>query len=124
MFVMLKIEHSFTLWANGHLTMDIIKSAQQSGIRFKFIGQQKDWAFTFDKWGHGVNDYVASMLEMESKNRLGLCDEAREMVKASKGCSRLRLKPNQQRLLDGVLFSKKVSLPLLLEVSVLQLVNL
>ena len=91
---MLKIEHSFTLWANGHLTMDVIKSAQRSGTRFKFIGQQKDWAFTFDKWGRRMNDYVASMLEMESKNRLGLCDEARQMAKsiakkASKGLSAL-----------------------------------
>ena len=72
MFVMLKIEHSFTLWANGHLTMGVIKSAQWSGMRFKFIGQQKDWAFTFHKWGCRVNDYVASVLEMESKNHLGL----------------------------------------------------
>ena len=69
---MLKIECGFTLWANGHLTMDVIESAQRSGTRFKFIGQQKDWAFTFDKWGCGVNDYVVSMLEMESKNCLGL----------------------------------------------------
>ena len=28
MLVMLKIECGFTLWANGHLTMDIIESAQ------------------------------------------------------------------------------------------------
>ena len=94
MFVMLKVERGFTLWANGHLTMDVIESAQRSGTRFKFIGQQKDWAFTFDKWGRGVNDYVASMLEMESKNHLGLCDEARQMAKsmakkASKGLSAL-----------------------------------
>ena len=90
MFVMLKIECGFTLWANGHLTMDVIESAQRSGTRFKFIGQQKDWAFTFDKWGRRVNDYVASVLEMESKNRLGLCDEARQMAKkASKGLSAL-----------------------------------
>ena len=90
MFIMLKIECGFTLWANGHLTMDVIESAQRSGTRFKFISQQKDWAFTFDKWGRGVNDYVVSMLEMESKNRLGLCDEARQMAKkASKGLSAL-----------------------------------
>ena len=91
MFVMLKIERGFTLWANGHLTMDVIESAQRSGMRFKFISQQKDWAFSFDKWGHGMNDYVASMLEMEC---LGLCDEARQMAKsitkkASKGLSAL-----------------------------------
>ena len=28
MFVMLKIERGFTLWVNGHLTMDVIESAQ------------------------------------------------------------------------------------------------
>ena len=103
MFVMLKIEHGFTLWANGHLTMDVIESAQQSGTRFKFIGQQKDWAFNFDKWGRGVNDYVASMLKMESKNHLGLCDEARQMVKsivkkASKGLSALFMSETQAQL--------------------------
>ena len=42
----------------------------------------------------GVNDYVASVLEMESKNHLGLCNEARQMAKsiakkASKGLSAL-----------------------------------
>ena len=99
MFVMLKVERGFTLWANGHLTMDVIESAQRSGTRFKFIGQQKDWAFTFDKWGRGVNDYVASVLEMESKNRLGLCDEARQMAKkASKGLSALFTSETQAQL--------------------------
>ena len=63
-------------------------------MRFKFIGQQKDLAFTFDKWGCGVNDYVASVLEMESKNHLALCNKARQMAKsmakkASKGLSTL-----------------------------------
>lgn len=77
----LKVERGFTLWANGHLTIDIVESAQRSGTRFKFIGQQKDWAFSFDKWGRGVTDYVASVLEMEPKNRLALCDEARQMAK-------------------------------------------
>ena len=48
--------------------------------KFKFIGQQ-DWAFSSDKWGLGVNDYIVSVLEMESGNRLALCDEARQMVK-------------------------------------------
>ena len=100
MFVMLKIECGFTLWANGHLTMDIIESAQRSGMRFKFIGQQTDWAFTFDKWGHRVNNYVVSVLEMESKNHLGLCDEARQMVKsimkkASKGLLALFMSETQ-----------------------------
>ena len=100
MFVMLKIERGFTLWANGHLTMDIIESAQRSGTRFKFIGQQKDWAFTFDKWGCGVNDYVASVLKMESKNHLGLCNKARQMAKsiakkASKGLSALFMSETQ-----------------------------
>ena len=103
MFVMLKIECGLTLWANGHLTMDVIESAQRSGTRFKFIGQQKDWAFTFDKWGCGVNDYVVSVLEMESKNRLGLCDKARQMVKsmakkASKGLSALFTSETQAQL--------------------------
>ena len=103
MFVMLKIERGFTLWANGHLTMDVIESAQRSGMRFKFIGQQKDWAFTFDKWGHGVNDYVASMLKMESKNCLGLCNKARQMAKsitkkASKGLSALFTSETQAQL--------------------------
>ena len=50
-------------------------------MRFKFIGQEKDWAFTFDKWGHGVNDYVVSMLGMEPRNHLALCNEARQMAK-------------------------------------------
>ena len=37
-----------------------------------------------------MNDYVASVLEMESKNCLGLYNEARQMVKkASKGLSAL-----------------------------------
>ena len=49
--------------------------------RFKFIGQQKDWAFTFNKWGHGVNNYVVSMLRMEPRNHLALCDKARQMAK-------------------------------------------
>ena len=44
----------------------------------------------------GVNDYVASVLEMESKNRLGLCDEARQMAKkASKGLSALFMSETQ-----------------------------
>ena len=72
-------------------------------MRFKFIGQQKDWAFIFDKWGHGVNDYVASVLEMESKNHLGLCDEPRQMVKsimkkAFKGLSALFASETQAQL--------------------------
>ena len=77
----LQVEHGFTLWANGHLTIDIIESAQQLGMRFKFIGQQKDWAFTFDKWGHGVNDYVVSVLGMEPRSCLALCNKARQMAK-------------------------------------------
>ena len=75
------VEHGFTLWANGHLTIDIVKLAQQSGTRFKFFGQQKDWAFSSDKLGLRVNDYIVSVLEMEPRNCLTLCDEARQMAK-------------------------------------------
>ena len=50
-------------------------------MRFKFIGQQKDWAFSFDKWGRGVTDYVTAVLKMEPKHRLALCDKARQMAK-------------------------------------------
>ena len=77
----LQVKHGFSLWANCHLTINVVESAQQSGTRFKFIGQQKDWAFTFDKWGHGVNDYVPSVLKMEPENFFALCDEAKQMVK-------------------------------------------
>ena len=124
MFVMLKVERGFTLWANGHLTMDVIESAQRSGTRFKFIGQQKDWAFTFDKWGCGVNDYVAFVFEMEPENHLALCNETKQMVKnivkrATKGLSTSDTWPSHQRLLDDAHSSKKVTLPLLLEISVL-----
>ena len=50
-----------------------------------------------------MNDYVASVLEMESKNRLGLCDKARQMVKsmakkASKGLSALFMSETQAQL--------------------------
>ena len=37
--------------------------------------------FTFDKWGHGVNDYIASVLEMEPENCLVLCNEAKQIAK-------------------------------------------
>ena len=77
----LQIEHGFSLWADGHFTINVVETAQQSGTRFKFISQQKDWAFTFDKWGHGVNDYIASVLEMEPENCLVLCDKARQRAK-------------------------------------------
>ena len=50
-------------------------------MRFKFIGQQKDWAFSFEKWGHGVTDYVTAVLKMGPKHHLALCDEARQMAK-------------------------------------------
>ena len=50
-------------------------------MRFKFLGQQKDWAFSSDKWGLRVNDYIVSVLEMEPGNCLVLCDEAKQMVK-------------------------------------------
>ena len=43
-----------------------------------------------------MNDYVASVLEMESKNHLGLCNEARQMAKkASKGLSALFMSETQ-----------------------------
>ena len=71
----MQVEHGFSLWANGHLIINVVESAQRLGTRFKFIGQQKDWVFTFDKWGCGVNDYVAFVLEMEPENHLALCDD-------------------------------------------------
>ena len=40
-----------------------------------------DWTFTFDKWGHGVNDYVPLVLKMEPEKCLALCNEAKQMVK-------------------------------------------
>ena len=46
-----------------------------------FIGQQKDWAFTFNKWGHGVNNYAVSVLGMEPSNCLALCNKARQIAK-------------------------------------------
>ena len=76
----LQVKRGFSLWANGHLTIDVVESAQWLGTRFKFTGQQMDWTFTFDKWGCGVNDCLA------------LCNEAKQMVKnivkrATKGLS-------------------------------------
>ena len=69
------------LWANGHITIDIVESAQRSGTRFKFIGQQKEWAFSYDMWGKKVSEYVEAMLGMEPENCLALCDESRQMAK-------------------------------------------
>ena len=77
----LQVERGFTLWADGNLTIDVVESTQRSGTRFKFIGQQKDWSFSFDKWGRGVNEYVISVLKMEPASRLALCDEVNEMAK-------------------------------------------
>ena len=92
------MEHGFTLWANGHHTIDIVELAQRSGTRFKFFGQQKDWAFSSDKWGLGVNDYIVSVLEMEPGNRLALCGGARQMAKniakrATKGSTMIPPQP-------------------------------
>ena len=76
--------------------INIVESAQQSGTRFKFIRQQKDWAFSFDKWGCRVNNYIVSVLEMEPDNCLVLCDEANQMAKSivkkvTKGLSTLSM---------------------------------
>ena len=49
------------LWANGHITIDIVESAQRLGTRFKFIGQQKKWAFSYDMWGKKVGEYVEAV---------------------------------------------------------------
>ena len=75
------MERGFTLWADGHVTIDIVESAQRSGTRFKFVGQQKEWAFSYDVWGKKVNDDVVSVMEMEPSNLLALCDESRQMAK-------------------------------------------
>ena len=69
-------------------------------MRFKFIGQQKHWAFSSDKWGLGVNDYIVSVLEMEPGNCLTLCDEARQMAKnivkrATKGLTMIPPQPTK-----------------------------
>ena len=75
------MERGFILWANGHVTIDIVESAQRSGARFKFVGQQKEWVFSYDVWGKKVNDYVVSVMEMEPSNLLALCDKSRQMAK-------------------------------------------
>ena len=103
----LQVEHGFTLWANGHLTIDIIESDQQLGMKFRFIGWQKDWASTFNRWGQGVNDYVVLVLRMEPRNHLAWCDEARQMaknivkrtVKASPDQLHIILPPDQKHLI-------------------------
>ena len=69
------------LWANGHITIDIVESAQHLGTRFKFIGQQKEWTFSYDMWGKKVGEYVEAVLGMEPENCLALCDESRQMAK-------------------------------------------
>ena len=69
------------LWANGHITIDIVESAQRLGTRFKFIRQQKEWAFSYDMWGKKVSEYVEAMLGMQPENCLALCDESRQMAK-------------------------------------------
>ena len=50
-------------------------------MRFKFVGQQKEWAFSHKVWGEKVNEYVISVMEMKPENLLALCDESRQMAK-------------------------------------------
>ena len=75
------MERGFTLWANAHVTIDIVESAQCLGMRFKFVGQQKEWAFSYNVWGGRVNHYVVSLMEMDPLNLLALCDESKQMAK-------------------------------------------
>ena len=52
-------------------------------MRFKFVGQQKEWAFSYNLWGEKVNDYVVSVMEMEPLNLLALCNKSRQIAKRS-----------------------------------------
>ena len=86
------------LWANGHITIDIVESAQHSGTRFKFIRQQKEWAFSYNMWGKKVSEYVEAMLGMSLKIVLHFVISQGKWLRTSQRgllrdnpCQRLRL---------------------------------